>query len=71
MIILQAVMDLLLQKAIRTETARKVTQAMEEFLAELPRPIKAFELGHLDEIEKLVCALECGTTKAECKKPEM
>ncbi|MEW6173701.1 MAG: hypothetical protein AB1510_11680 [Bacillota bacterium] len=69
-IIVRAVMDLAQQKVIKSETARKVVQAMEELLAELPAPAKEFELGHRSEIEKLVCELECGG-KAQCRKPDV
>lgn len=53
-IFLRAVRDLLRQKLIKAETARNVTQAVEELLGQLPRPVKEFELGHLAEIDKLV-----------------
>ena len=53
-IYIRAVNDLLQHRLIKTETARNVTQALEELLAQLPRPIKEFELGHLAEIDKLV-----------------
>ncbi len=53
-ILVRAVADLLRQKVIRAETANKVTAGLEELLAQLPKPLKAFEIGHLDEIETLV-----------------
>ncbi|MBI2871915.1 MAG: hypothetical protein HYY00_01850 [Chloroflexi bacterium] len=64
-IIVRAVADLLKQKLVKPETARKVNQAMEELLAQLPRPIKEFELGHMDEIEKLVQEQEAQAQKEQ------
>lgn len=53
-IILRAVRDLVLQKAIKPELARQQEAALNALLANVPRPVKGFELDHLDEIEKLV-----------------
>jgi hypothetical protein len=53
-ILVRAVRDLLLQKAIAPAIARQVENTLNELLQQLPRPIKEFELAHLDEIEKLV-----------------
>lgn len=70
-IFIRAVLDLVKQKAVKPETARRVVQAMEELLAELPRPAKDFELGHLEEIERLVCEKECGVENAKCVKVDI
>jgi len=53
-ILLRAVQDLQLQKAIKPEVARPVEEAVDRLLQFVPRPAKGFELDHLDEIEKLV-----------------
>jgi hypothetical protein len=53
-IILRAVKDLVLQKAIKTEVAKRHEETLKEVLKDVPAPKKLFELGHLDEIEKLV-----------------
>ena len=53
-ILLRAVRDLLEQKAIRPALPRQVETTLNELLQQLPRPVKGFELDHLDEIEKLV-----------------
>lgn len=42
------------QKVIKPEMARQVERAIRPVLQKLPRPKKEFELGHLDEIERLV-----------------
>lgn len=57
-IIVRAVRDLLKQKAIKAETARKVNEAIDELLKQLPEPAKKFELGHLKEIDESVQKLE-------------
>jgi hypothetical protein len=53
-IFLRAVRDLVEQKAIGQNVAKPVEQAVNNLLEFIPRPIKGFELDHLDEIEKLV-----------------
>jgi hypothetical protein len=53
-ILVQAVRDLQLQNAVSQDIAQAVQKAMQGFLAVVPRPLKGFELDHLDEIEKLV-----------------
>lgn len=57
-IFLRAVQDVLMQQGINAEIARPVEQAVTRLLAAVPRPMKGFELDHLDEIEKLVRAQE-------------
>jgi hypothetical protein len=57
-IIVRAVQDLVLQKAVKPEAAAKQEAAMKEVLKGVPVPGKLFELSHLDEIEKLVRAQE-------------
>jgi len=42
------------EKVIKPEMAGEVERAIKSVLEKLPRPKKEFELGHLDEIEKLV-----------------
>ncbi|MBI2862045.1 MAG: hypothetical protein HYX89_04425 [Chloroflexi bacterium] len=64
-ILVRAVRDLLLQKAIKPDVARKVEDALNDLLQQLPRPIKEFELAHLDEIEKLVREQERKGTEAQ------
>lgn len=53
-IFLRAVRDLVAQRAIRPALARQVETAVNALLEQLPRPVKGFELDHLDEIERLV-----------------
>ena len=53
-ILAKAVHDLVLQKAVKPEVAAKQETALKEVLKDVPVPGKLFELGHLDEIEKLV-----------------
>ena len=53
-IILRAVRDLVVQRALKTDVAKKHETTMNEVLKDVPIPKKMFELGHLDEIEKLV-----------------
>ena len=53
-IYIRAIRDLLKQKALRPQTARQAEQAIDAVLAELPRPLKEFELGHEEEIVKLI-----------------
>jgi hypothetical protein len=53
-IIARAITDLMQQKLVKPETAQKATQAIQALVAELPKPARLFELGHLDEIDKLV-----------------
>ena len=65
-IVLRAVRDLVLQKAIKPEVARQYEAALNAVLANVPRPMKGFELDHLDEIEKLVKEQE---SEQERKEP--
>ena len=62
-IVLRAVRDLVLQKAIKPEMARQFEAALNGVLANVPKPMKGFELDHLDEIEKLVKEQESETGK--------
>jgi len=57
-ILVRAVHDLALQKAIKPQEAKQFEQAVNAALGNVPRPQKAFELAHLDEIETLVKAQE-------------
>ena len=53
-ILVLALHDLARHKAIKPELAKRVEEAVNEALKPIPRPAKAFELGHLDEIDKLL-----------------
>jgi hypothetical protein len=53
-IIIRAIRDNLLQRAIKPEAARQAETALNALVAQIPKPKKGFELDHLDEIEKLV-----------------
>ncbi|MDO8715589.1 MAG: hypothetical protein Q7J73_02095 [Dehalococcoidales bacterium] len=53
-ILLRAVRDLVQQKGAKIEVARQTETAVNALLANVPHPVKGFELDHLDEIEKLV-----------------
>lgn len=57
-IVVRAIQNLVQQKAIKPELARQHEVALNAALATIPRPMKGFELDHLDEIEKLVRAQE-------------
>lgn len=59
-IVVRAIRNLVKQKAVKPELARQHEMALEAALANIPRPIKGFELDHLDEIEKLVRTQEEG-----------
>ena len=53
-IYVRALRDLVRQKGIKPELARQAEDAINATLQEMPRPIKLFELGHEEEIERLV-----------------
>jgi len=53
-IVVRAIQNLVQQKAVKPELARQHEAALHAVLATIPKPIKGFELDHLDEIEKLV-----------------
>ena len=53
-IYVRALRDLVKQKAVKPEVARQAEEALQAVLEQLPRPIKEFELGHEEEIVKLV-----------------
>jgi hypothetical protein len=53
-IYVRALRDLVRQKGLKPETGRQAEQALLAALEEMPRPIKAFEEGHEDEIERLL-----------------
>jgi hypothetical protein len=53
-ILVRAVHDLAFQKAIKADDAKQFENALNATLAKVPKPLKQFELAHLDEIEKLV-----------------
>jgi len=53
-IIVWAAKDLVNQKVIRPDVARRHEAALNEVLANVPAPMKGFELDIMDEIEKLV-----------------
>ncbi len=52
-IVVRAIRDLVQKKAIRPEMAKQHEVALNAILAVVPKPIKDFELAHLDEIENL------------------
>lgn len=51
---MRALRDLVRQKGLKAETGRQAEQALLAALVEMPRPIKAFEEGHEEEIERLL-----------------
>jgi len=53
-IILEAAKDLLHQKLIKPELLKALQETMHNILAGVRKPIKGFELDHLDEIDKMV-----------------
>lgn len=53
-IYVRALRDLVRQKGLKAETGRQAEQALLAALEEMPRPIKAFEQGHEEEIERLL-----------------
>ncbi len=53
-IYVQAIQDLVKQKAINPRTAKQAEEAINAVLEQIPKPKKEFELGHLDEIKRLV-----------------
>lgn len=57
-IVVRAVQDLVRQKLVKPELARQHEAALNAALINVPRPMKDFELDHLDELEKLVRAQE-------------
>ena len=63
-IVLQAIRDLVQQRAIKPELARQHEAALNAVLANVPKPMKAFELDHLEELEKLVKEQE---SEQECR----
>ena len=65
-IYVKALQDLVKQKGIRPAVARQAQEALNAVLQELPRPVKEFELGHEDEIEKLVVELGEQEKKEDC-----
>ncbi len=57
-IILRAIKDMVMQKAIKADVAKKHEAMLNEILADVPKPAKSFELAHLDELEALVMKAE-------------
>ena len=53
-IVVRALQDAVDQKGLDAATARRAQDALNTALKAVPRPLKGFELDHLDEIEKLV-----------------
>lgn len=62
-IVVRAIRDLVQQKAVKPELARQHEVALAAALANVPLPMKGFELDHLDEIEKLVREQEAAHTQ--------
>jgi hypothetical protein len=67
-IVVRAIQDAVLQKGLKAETARNAEAALNNLLAEVPRPQKGFELDHLDEIEELVRKQEGSATTAKTSR---
>ena len=59
-IYVRALRDLVKQKAIKPELARQVEEAVEAINQQLGQPMKLFELGHEEEIERLIREQEEG-----------
>ena len=57
-IYVRALRDLVRQKAIKPELAKAAEDAINATLEQQPQPIKEFELGHEDEIIKLITEQE-------------
>lgn len=57
-IYVRAIRDLVRQKGLQPEVARNAEDALHAVLEQIPRPVKLFELGHADEIERLVMEQE-------------
>lgn len=68
-IFLRALQDAVRQKAVGPELARPLEEAMNPLLEVLPRPLKGFELNHLDELERLVQEQEAKEDKPKEDKP--
>ena len=68
-IYVRALQDLIKQKGIKPVVARQAQEALHAVLEELPRPVKEFELGHEDEIEKLLEEL-VKEEKEDCPKDD-
>jgi len=62
-IYIRALMDLVKQKAIKPELAKQAEEVINNVLEQIPRPTKEFELGHEDEILKLLKERERRTGK--------
>jgi hypothetical protein len=52
-IILRAIKNLIEQKVVKPDIVRQHEAALNAILATVPKPVKGFELDHLDEIEKM------------------
>lgn len=57
-IVVRAIKDAVAQKGLKPELARAAEEALNAVVREIPAPKRAFELGHLDELEKQVRKLE-------------
>lgn len=53
-IFLRALKDMEKQKVIKPELARKAEEVINEIAKAIPAPLNQFELGHMDEIERMV-----------------
>lgn len=65
-----ALKDLVSQKAIAAKLAEQVEEAVDEINLQIGRPVKLFELGHMDEIDKLVAEQEKAAEKDEKQKKD-
>jgi hypothetical protein len=70
-IYVRALRDLVKQKAIKPEVAKQAEEAINATLQQIPRPIKEFELGHEDEIERLLRDQECKGKKEQREEPDV
>ena len=64
-IVLRAIHNLVKQKAIKPQLAELHAEALDNILVNVPKPMKRFELDHLDEIEELVKGQEDQEEKKE------
>jgi len=68
-IYVRALRDLVAQKAIKPELAKQVEEAVAAINQQLGRPVKLFEQGHEEEIERLVKEQEEKAKKGKAGDP--
>ncbi|MGH9878722.1 MAG: hypothetical protein ACRD5H_13885 [Nitrososphaerales archaeon] len=64
-ILLRAVQDLQRQNAIKPDLAKRAQEVLNELVRAIPAPVNEFELGHLDEIDRLVEEQERDSERAQ------